>query len=184
MDTLIKRHLNRMQTVDLAFVRDIMHDIDWNERLVMIKGQRGVGKTTLMLQRIMMTFGSTNTTDVIYLSLDNIYFNNHSLLAFIEQFHANGGKYVFMDEVHKYENWSQEIKNAYDEFTDMHFVLSGSSLIELSSGAVDLSRRCITYTMQGLSFREYLMMFHNKNFRKVSLSDILTDGNSICAVPK
>jgi predicted AAA+ superfamily ATPase len=158
-----------------------MDEIDWNERLLMIKGQKGVGKTTLMTQRILQMFGSTNTTEVLYVSLDNIYFGTHKLLDFIEQFHAQGGKYLFMDEVHKYKGWSLEVKNAYDEFTDLHIVLSGSSLINLSDGEADLSRRCISYTMLGLSFREYLQMFHQKDFRRRTLQEILTDGNSICA---
>lgn len=181
MESLFRRHLNRMQTVNLDFVRNIMDEIDWNERLLMIKGQRGVGKTTLMTQRIVQTFGPTNTTEVLYVSLDNIYFGTHRLLDFIEQFHAQGGKYLFLDEVHKYKGWSLEIKNAYDEFTDMHFVLSGSSLINLSDGEADLSRRCITYTMLGLSFREYLHMFHQKDFKKRTLQEVLNDGNGICA---
>lgn len=181
METLIRRHLNRMQTVNLDFVRSLMDDIDWNERLLMIKGQKGVGKTTLMTQRIMKMFGPTNTSEVLYVSLDNIYFGTHKLLDFIERFHAMGGKYLFLDEVHKYKGWSVEVKNAYDEFTDMHFVLSGSSLINLTDGEADLSRRCIPYTMPGLSFREYLQMFHQKEFRKRTLREVLQDGNSICA---
>lgn len=170
-----------MQTVRLDFVRSMMDEIDWNDRLLMIKGQKGVGKTTLMIQRIMQVFGPTNTTDVLYASLDNIYFSTHNLLDFIEQFHAQGGRYLFLDEVHKYKGWSVEIKNAYDEFEDMHIVLSGSSLVNLNEGVADLSRRCITYVMQGLSFREYLQMFHQKDFRKRTLQEILTDGNSLCA---
>ncbi len=181
MEALIKRHLNRMQTVSLDFVRSMMDEIDWNERLLMIKGQKGVGKTTLMIQRIQQVFGSTNTTDVLYASLDNIYFSTHRLLDFIEQFHAQGGRFLFLDEVHKYKGWSIEVKNAYDEFEDMHIVLSGSSLINLSEGEADLSRRCITYTMLGLSFREYLRMFYQKDFRKRTLEEILTEGNSLCA---
>lgn len=170
-----------MQTVNLDFVRNLMNEIDWEERLLMIKGQKGVGKTTLMTQRILQVFGPTNTTDVLYVSLDNIYFGTHRLLDFIERFHEHGGKYLFLDEVHKYKGWSLEVKNAYDEFEDMHFVLSGSSLINLSEGEADLSRRCITYSMSGLSFREYLSMFHQKEFRKRTLQEILTDGNSLCA---
>lgn len=181
MEALVKRHINRMRTVKMDFVRSVMDEIDWNDRLLMIKGQKGVGKTTLMTQRIMQVFGPTNTTDVLYASLDNIYFGTHNLLDFIEQFHAQGGRYLFLDEVHKYKGWSVEIKNAYDEFEDMFFVLSGSSLVNLNEGEADLSRRCITYTMQGLSFREYLRMFHQKDFRKRSLQEILTDGNSLCA---
>ncbi len=181
MESIIKRHLNRMQTVNLDFIRGIMTDIDWNERLLMIKGQKGVGKTTLMTQRILQTFGATNTTEVLYASLDNIYFSNHKLLDFIEQFHEQGGKYLFLDEVHKYHGWSLEIKNAYDEFTDLHIILSGSSLVNLSDGEADLSRRCITYNMPGLSFREFLQMFYHKEFKKKTLEEIFINGNSICA---
>ncbi len=184
METLIRRHLNRMQTVNSDFVRSMMDKIDWNERLLMIKGQKGVGKTTLMLQRILQEFGPTNTTDVLYTSLDNIYFGTHNLLDFIEQFHAQGGRFLFLDEIHKYKDWSLEVKNAYDEFPDLHIVMSGSSLMNLSDGEADLSRRCIVYSMPGLSFREYLQMFHQKHFRERTLDDILTDGNSICAEVK
>ena len=181
MEALIRRHLNRMQNVNLDFVRSIMYDIDWNDRLLMIKGQKGVGKTTLMTQRILQEFGPTNTTDVLYASLDNIYFSTHRLLDFIEKFHAHGGTYLFLDEVHKYKGWSLEVKNAYDEFDDLKIVLSGSSLMNLIDGEADLSRRCITYSMPGLSFREYLQMFHQKAYRKRTLEEILTNGNSICA---
>ena len=170
-----------MQTVTLEFVRNIMEEIEWNERLILIKGQKGVGKTTLMMQRILQVFGATNTSDVLYASLDNVYFSTHQLLDFIEQFHAQGGRWLFLDEVHQYKGWSQEIKNAYDEFTDMHFVLSGSSLMNLNDGQADLSRRCIPYSMPGLSFREYLAMFHAKVFRPRTLPELLTDGNRICA---
>ena len=181
MESLVRRHLNRMQTANLDFVRNMMDDIDWSERLIIIKGQKGVGKTTLMTQRILKEFGATNTSDVLYASLDNIYFNTHGLLDFIEQFHAQGGTYLFLDEVHKYRGWSLEVKNAYDEFLDMRFVLSGSSLVNINDGEADLSRRCIPYTMPGLSFREYLRMFHQKDFRRRTLDDVLNDGNSICA---
>lgn len=181
MESLIRRHLNRMQNVNLDFVRGMMNEIDWNERLIMIKGQKGVGKTTLMTQRILQVFGATNTSDGLYASLDNLYFSTHKLLDFIEQYHAQGGRFLFLDEVHKYTGWSLEIKNAYDEFPDMHFVLSGSSLINLMDGEADLSRRCISYTMPGLSFREYLNMFHDTHFQCVALQDILHNGNAICA---
>ena len=184
METLIRRHLNRMQTVNSDFVRSMMDKIDWNERLLMIKGQKGVGKTTLMLQRILQEFGPTNTTDVLYTSLDNIYFGTHNLLDFIEKFHAQGGRFLFLDEIHKYKDWSLEVKNAYDEFPDLHIVMSGSSLMNLTDGEADLSRRCIVYSMPGLSFREYLQMFYQKHFRERTLDDILTDGNSICAEVK
>lgn len=169
-----------MQTVNLDFLRGLMNRINWNDRLILIKGQRGVGKTTLMLQRILKVFGSTDTSTVLYVSLDNIYFASHGLLDFIEQFHKMGGKYLFIDEVHKYKNWSREIKNAYDEFTDLKMVLSGSSLVNMIEGEADLSRRCISYEMQGLSFREYIEMFHRQHFDITNLDDILRHGNDIC----
>ena len=181
MEQLIRRHLNRMQTVSLDFVRGLMDRINWNDRLILIKGQRGVGKTTLMLQRILREYGAADTSSVLYVSLDNIYFASHGLLDFIEQFHKMGGKFLFIDEVHKYKNWSREIKNAYDEFTDLKMVLSGSSLVNIMEGEADLSRRCISYEMQGLSFREYMEMFHNQHFGTASLDDILTHGNDICS---
>lgn len=181
MEQLITRHLNRMQSVNLDFVRSLMDNINWNDRLILIKGQRGVGKTTLMLQRILSQFGPTNTSSVLYVSLDNIYFASNHLLDFIEQFHKMGGKTLFIDEVHKYKGWSREIKNAYDEFTDLKMILSGSSLVNLMEGEADLSRRCISYEMQGLSLREYIKMFHHQHFDVISLDDIIGNGNDICA---
>jgi len=179
METLIKRHLAYMQNISLDFVRDLMEGINWEDRLIAIRGQRGVGKTTLVLQRIAMQFGSTNTTDVLYVSLDNLYFYTHRLLDFIEQFHARGGNWLFIDEVHKYNGWSREIKNAYDEFADMHIVITGSSMIDILNSEVDLSRRCIAYDMQGLSFREYLAMQHGTKLEKYSIEEILKDGTAI-----
>ena len=158
-----------------------MDTINLNDRLILIKGQRGVGKTTLMLQRILKEFGSTNTSTVLYVSLDNIYFATNGLLDFVEKFHKMGGKHLFIDEVHKYKNWSREIKNAYDEFTDLNMVLSGSSLVNMMEGEADLSRRCISYELQGLSFREYLAMFHHQQFGRIHLIDILQHGNDICS---
>lgn len=181
METLKKRHLAYMRNVNKDFVRDMMSKIDWDDRLIAIRGQRGVGKTTLMLQRILSQFGRTETTAVLYASLDNLYFTTHNLLDFIEMFHARGGKYLFLDEVHKYAGWSREIKNAYDEFTDMHFVITGSSLINILNAEVDLSRRCIAYDMQGLSFGEYLRMFHKTDVGKYTLEDVLTKAADICA---
>lgn len=180
MEQLKRRHLNRLRTVNLDYVRGMMDTINWKNRLILIKGQRGVGKTTLMLQRILQEFGATDTTNVLYVSLDNVYFATNSLLDFIERFHQMGGTTLYIDEVHKYEGWSREIKNAYDEFTDLRMILSGSSLVNIMQGEADLSRRCISYEMQGLSFREYLEMFHHQHFDKVTLGDIIEHGNDIC----
>lgn len=181
MEQVIKRYLNLLRVTQLSFVRDMMQRINWNDRLIAVRGQRGVGKTTLMLQRIKKEFGDHDAQSVIYASLDNIYFATHNLLEFIEQFYQYGGKYVFLDEVHKYPNWSREIKNAYDEFPDLHIVFTGSSLINILNAEADLSRRCITYDMQGLSFREYLLMFKGQSFPVASLEDVCERPNEICS---
>ena len=180
METLKRRYLNILRTVNLDFVRDVINKINWNDRLIAIRGQRGVGKTTLMLQKIQQTFGMNDTENVLYASLDNIYFTNHSLLETIDSFHLHGGKFLFLDEVHKYANWSREIKNAYDEYPDMHIVISGSSLLNILDSETDLSRRCIFYDIQGLSFREYLHMFHDYDFEMLTLQDITGKGQEAC----
>lgn len=180
METLIRRYLNYLDNVSLDYVRDLESKIDWNYRLISVKGQRGVGKTTMLLQHILKTFGNSDTTSVIYASLDNIYFANHGLLDFIETFHQRGGKYVFLDEVHKYQGWSIEVKNAYDEFSDLHIVLTGSSLINILDSEVDLSRRCISYDMQGLSYREYLALYKDVKLPVMSLDEILSAPEKMC----
>lgn len=180
METLIKRYLNYLGNVSLEYIRDIETEINWNDRLIAIRGQRGVGKTTMILQHILKTFGDSETTKVIYVSLDNIYFSNHGLLDFIETFHQRGGKYLFLDEVHKYPKWSVEVKNAYDEFADLHIAFTGSSLINILDSEVDLSRRCISYDMQGLSYREYLALFHGVSLPVIPLEDILNMPERMC----
>ncbi|MGM9698040.1 MAG: ATP-binding protein [Prevotella sp.] len=180
METLIRRYLNCLGNVSLEYVRDLESKIDWSDRLISVRGQRGVGKTTMLLQHILKTFGDSDTTSVIYASLDNIYFATHGLLDFIETFHQRGGKYLFLDEVHKYQGWSIEVKNAYDEFSDLHIVFTGSSLINILDSEVDLSRRCISYDMQGLSFREYLAMFKGVKLPQMSLDDILSAPEKMC----
>ena len=180
METLIRRYLNYLGNVSLEYVRDLESEIDWNNRLISIRGQRGVGKTTMLLQHILKTFGDCDTTNVIYVSLDNIYFANHGLLDFIETFHQRGGKFLFLDEVHKYKGWSVEVKNAYDEYSDLHIVFTGSSLINILDSEVDLSRRCISYDMQGLSFREYLALFKGVDLPSMSLEEILSEPEKMC----
>lgn len=180
METLIRRYLNYLDNVSLEYVRDLESKIDWSDRLISVRGQRGVGKTTMLLQHILKTFGNSDTTSVIYASLDNIYFATHGLLDFIETFHKRGGKYLFLDEVHKYKGWSIEVKNAYDEFSDLHIVFTGSSLINILDSEVDLSRRCVSYDMLGLSYREYLALFKGIKLPAMSLDDILGAPEKMC----
>jgi predicted AAA+ superfamily ATPase len=137
-----------------------------------IKGARGCGKTTLILQHIKKTF--QNNLDVaLYVSLDNLYFANNPLLEFVDTFVKHGGTHIFLDEVHKYPDWAVAIKNLYDEFPMLHIVFTGSSLLELERGKADLSRRALMYELPGLSFREYLEIETKMTFPAFSITDLL-----------
>lgn len=171
MDTLYEKHLNRLKTLELNFVRSLSYQINWNARLIGIKGARGVGKTTMMLQYIKKTLPADNTS--LYVSLDNIWFAENSLSGLVDSFVKRGGSHLFLDEVHKYPTWSQELKNFYDDYPQLKVVFTGSSLLEILNARADLSRRAIVYNMQGLSFREFLNMNYGLNFPVVSLKDIL-----------
>jgi len=154
-----------------------MKKIDWNDRLIGIRGARGVGKTTLLLQRIKKNLG--NTSEVLYVSLDNLWFAEHNLLELVDFFVKRGGKYLFLDEVHKYPQWSQAIKNIYDDFKNLKIVFTGSSLLEILNARADLSRRAIVYEIQGLSYREFLNITQKTDFQEVSLDNILKNHKEI-----
>ena len=164
MESLISRHRRLLAGTSTAYIRNLMNTIHWNNRLVAIRGARGVGKTTLMLQYLKLNF-PIDGREALYVSLDSGYFTRHTLSEFVEQFYLRGGKQLFLDEVHKYPDWSREIKNAYDEYPDLKIVFSGSSLLQILNAEADLSRRCISYDMQGLSFREYLHLYHQIEIR-------------------
>ncbi len=173
MEALFERSRQKVRYVPVSFVRSIMDKIAWDARLIGIRGARGVGKTTLLLQYIKLYLPRNHT--VIYVSLDNIWFAEHKLYDFIDTFVKQGGKYLFLDEVHKYPNWSQEIKNIYDDFPELKIVFSGSSLLEILNARADLSRRAIVYEMQGFSFREYLNRNLKTSFPAVTLNDIISN---------
>jgi uncharacterized protein len=145
--------------------------IDWNNRLIGIKGARGVGKTTLILQFIKANLPIDKST--IYVNLDDIWFSVNKLVDFADKFYKNGGKYLFIDEVHKYRNWAQELKNIYDDLPGLKIVFTGSSIIELSKSKADLSRRAVMYEMSGLSFREFLLFSDNIQFPSYSIENII-----------
>ena len=180
METLVGKYKRLLQATSTAYVRSLMDEINWNTRLLAIRGARGVGKTTLMLQYLKMHYEGDGR-EALYVSLDNVYFTRHSLGEFVEQFYMRGGKHLFLDEVHKYPEWSREIKNIYDEYPDMRIVFSGSSLIQILNAEADLSRRCIAYDMQGLSYREFLKLYYGIDVRRYTLDEILTAPDAICA---
>ena len=163
-----------------TFERELERKINWNARLISIRGSRGTGKTTLFLQHIKKTF-SNNLNKVLYVSLDNIYFSNNTLVELAEKFASRGGTHLFLDEVHKYENWSKEIKNLYDDFPELHIAFTGSSLLEILNGRADLSRRTLVYELTGLSFREYLSIIKVQDFPIFTLEEILKNNEQISA---
>lgn len=151
----INRLNSKLSSISLDFKRYLYNRIDWNERLIGIKGFRGVGKTTLLLQRIKERF-SGNLQQVFYASLDDLWFRNHSLTELAEFLYSHDYKYLYLDEVHKYPDWALSIKNIYDTYPSLNIVYTGSSLLEIDNSKADLSRRQTFYSMEGMSFREYL----------------------------
>lgn len=179
MEKLFDSCRRLLRATSLDYVRPLFNVVHWEQRLISIRGARGVGKTTLLLQYLKQTYGDS-PKDAIYVNLDSIYFSRHTFLDFVEEFHKMGGKHVLADEVHKYEGWSRELKNAYDEYPDMRFVVTGSSLLNILNADADLSRRCINYSMQGFSFREYLNLCEGFDFKSVSLKDLLDNPQDLC----
>jgi predicted AAA+ superfamily ATPase len=148
--------------------------------MIAIKGPRGSGKTTLMLQRI--KFGlNTNSNEALYLTADHYWFYTNNLVETANEFYQNGGRFLFIDEVHKYPNWSRELKNIYDSYPDLKVVFSSSSALDIYRGESDLSRRVITYELPGMSFREYLKLKKHLNFPVLSLEEIQKNHFSVTA---
>ena len=168
---LIRTYHNFLSNTQFDYIRPLMQQIDWEDRLIEIKGARGVGKTTLMLQRIKQAF--KNVDDTLYVSLDNLWFQSFTLKELVDWFYTQGGRYLFLDEVHCYPHWQTAIKNITDEYADLHIVFSGSSMLQLEQGEGDLSRRMIDYHLPGLSFREYLRFEGVGDFPAYTLEDIL-----------
>lgn len=170
MDTLLFRYHNLLKETNTGFLRYLHSIIPWNDRMIAIVGSRGVGKTTMLLQHIKLHLPIDKT---LYVSADDLYFSNHNLFDLARQFHQLGGEHLFIDEVHKYANWSQELKNIYDAIPQLQVVFTGSSILDIYHGASDLSRRVLTFNLHGMSFREYLAMKKGIQIPVHSLDDIM-----------
>ena len=170
MENLIETYRMLLDRVRTDFVRYLHDQINWESRLVSILGARGVGKTTLILQHIKL---HDNQSESLYVQADDFYFTQHRLFDLALAFYQQGGKKLYIDEIHKYRNWSMEIKSIYDRIPDLRIVYTGSSILELEQGGADLSRRKLEYTLHGLSLREYVNISNGLNLRAYSLSDIL-----------
>lgn len=157
-----------------SFHRYLYNKINWSGRLIAIKGASGVGKTTMILQSIRERFAE-HPERALYISLDNLWFANHSLTEVVEYHYTHGGTHLFIDETHKYPQWQTLIKNIYDEYPDLHVAFTGSSMLKIDNSKADLSRRMSDYTLHGLSFREYLCLEAGINVPAVSFQDLLND---------
>lgn len=179
MEKLFERHDEYLNVVPMDFIRSFMYTINWNSRLVCIKGPKGVGKSTLILQKIKKDFAAGDR-HVLYCAADTGYFSTHTLVDTVDRFVKLGGRYIFIDEIHKYDGWSQELKEIYDLHRELHIVVSGSSLLEINNGKADLSRRMVEYEMPGMSFREYLCFTTGLDFVPTSLDNLLENASFFC----
>jgi len=170
MQTLYDQFYQLLELTPMDFFREQHNTINWNVRMIGILGQKGVGKSTLILQHIKLQ----ESRDIsLYVAADDIYFSANTLLDTAKAFYARGGKYLYIDEIHKYENWSKEIKNIYDSLPLLHVVYSGSSILDLEKGGTDLSRRVIEYHLPVWSFREYLNLRNGWSLKSASLEEVL-----------
>lgn len=167
----------RVAKTNLTFKRFLFDAVDWRERLICIKGPRGVGKTTMILQYIKSNFA--NLDEAIFLSLDNLWFATHSLQEVVDYHYSHGGTHLFLDEVHKYKDWQTAIKNIYDDYPDLKIVYTGSSMLKMDDSQGDLSRRVAVYDMPGLSFREYLQLEHKIELPPYDIEEITERHSSI-----
>lgn len=172
MRTLYQKFETLLQNTTTDFKRYLYENISWDSRMVGIIGARGVGKTTMILQHIKEKLDSKRA---LYVSADDMYFGENRLLDLADNFYKNAGEYLFIDEIHKYTDWSRELKNIYDSFPTLKVVFTGSSVLDILKGSDDLSRRAIIYKLQGLSFREYLNFFHNYDTEVYSLNQIINN---------
>ena len=170
MEQLYEFFTRKLKSTPTDFLRYKYNQIKWQGRFWGLVGPRGVGKSTMLLQYIKLHL---NIKDTLYVSADQLYFSEHKLVELADHFVKMGGKHLFIDEIHKYEGWSRELKQIYDSYDDLQVVISGSSSLDIYKGLADLSRRVPIYHMQGLSFREYLRLFHQIETPVYSLEDIL-----------
>lgn len=180
METLFQYSNKLVSNVNLDFVRYAYTSINWNNRMIGLIGPRGVGKTTLLLQYIKNNLPLKET---LYVTTEDFYFASNRLLDLADEFVKWGGKYLFIDEIHKYPDWSIELKLIYDYHPSLKVVFSGSSILEIKKGSADLSRRAVMYAMQGLSFREYLAFAHGYQIRPYTLEEVLDNKLELKEIP-
>ena len=171
LQSLFNNYHRKIARIDLRFKRYLYDQINWSARIISIKGARGVGKTTMLLQHILENYEDIDKT--LYASLDDLWFATHSLIDLVDWADQHGMQRLYLDEVHKYKGWSETLKNIYDSYPDMSIVYTSSSLLIMDNGKVDLSRRQTAYTLYGLSFREFLAFENVLHYPAIPLEDLL-----------
>ena len=179
MEKLIERSIRKINTFNQKFERYLYTKINWGNRLISIKGARGTGKTTLLLQYAKSL--QKQQKKVIYIAMDDLFFLKNNLLELAEKFEQLGGRYLLIDEVHKYPNWSREIKLIYDDLPNINVVFTSSSILEIFKSESDLSRRVVNYDLKELSFREYLEVSKVKKIHGFTLEELLTNHTEIAS---
>ncbi|MEH0152680.1 AAA family ATPase [Limibacter armeniacum] len=174
MELLQKSFLNLLRNTDNSFQRTL--NVNWDNRMIAIVGARGVGKTTYIMQHIKQRH--KNLDEVLYASLDHLYFYERPLMDVVDEFVSYGGKYLYLDEVHKYDGWSRVLKNIYDHYPNLKVAFTSSSILDVFKGDADLSRRVVKYEMNGMSFREYLRLVRNITLSQLTLEQLLTEHTS------
>ncbi len=171
MERLYENFHRKLKEISTDFIRYKYSEIKWEGHTLGLVGPRGVGKSYMLLQHIKRTL---NTADTLYVSADHIYFSENKLVDLADEFVKMGGKHLFIDEIHKYDGWSRELKPIIDSYSELQVVISGSSVLDIYKGMADLSRRVPIYNMQGLSFREYLQLFQGISAPAFSLDEIIS----------
>jgi predicted AAA+ superfamily ATPase len=175
MEILLEKSARKINNVSIAFKRYLYNEINKSNRLIAIKGARGTGKTTLLLQLAK----DYKSDEVLYVALDDLFFSENTLYSLAEKFAKIGGKIILIDEVHKYPDWSRELKLVYDDFPDLKVIFTSSSILDIYKGESDLSRRAVTYNLAELSFREYLLLYEKIELPILTLQEILNNHKSI-----
>ncbi len=170
---------SQLKQTTSTFHRYMYDQVSWQSRMFGLVGPRGVGKSTMILQYIKKNRDSSN---ILYIAADHLYFSTHTLVDTVDEFVKEGGNQIFIDEIHKYENWSRELKIIYDTYHNLKVGFTGSSILDIYKGFSDLSRRAPIFTMQGLSFREYLALFHEIYTPVYTLDEILQHKAALEAV--
>ena len=174
METFFKTHKYLVEHVNSPVKRGLMQEIDWSHRLIGIKGSRGVGKTTFLLQYAKEKFGADDRT-CLYINLNNLYFADKKLIDFIDEFYRMGGRCLLIDQVFKYPFWAEELAHAYNAYPDLHVIFSGSSVMRLKEEDSPIHEIVDSYNLRGYSFREFLNLMAGTDFPAVKLDDILRD---------